>query len=187
MYKKYSLFFIVCFTGFGVLAQRPNIDPDRFKNSIFFGVSGGLNIPVKTLAETNSLGYNAQADLRFFLRHNISVDIDYAYNHFPHNESSQYKYVLHEVLIGGSFYFKSSWRPNISAGFGYFGNNQEGRFGFVLGAGIMKKLHERIYFTAKPSWILMDNTTFFKINAGLTFKIVSPPPPSKPIYYNRPQ
>lgn len=179
MNKKYLFLSLLLLLTLGASAQRsiPNRDPEKLKHSIFVGISGGLNIPMGILSETQKLGFNGGGGFDIFARHNVSLGVHYAYNHFPHNDVNNFQYKLHEILIDGTFYLKNSWHPNFSLGFGYYGNAAEGLFGLVPGVGIMKKVYGGIYFTAKASlaWITNNTTTFVKINAGLAFRIYSPP------------
>lgn len=170
--------------GLTAFAQRPDArDPEQLRNSVFVNINGGVAPASTHLSKTVNMGYFGQASVNVFVRHNISAGVDYSYNHFPDKKNSNRgDYYLHEVLLQGAFYFKSSWHPYLSVGFGYYGNYGQGLFGFTPGIGFMKRVANRVYITAKGSFVLIDSNSFAKIGVGVAFQVYK----HKPFKASRP-
>jgi len=174
--KRIQLFLILCCCCLMTTAQPPQrqttstVEPPRI-NNVCLSLSGGTNIPFSHLATTKKVGGFGQADIFFFLTENITAGADFAYYFFP-GKGHTTNIAMQEVLISGAYYFRSKWNPNISFGLGYYGEPGTSHFGFVPGVGIMPKITNNIYFTAKASVAFFDmDGHFFKIGAGITFVI----------------
>jgi hypothetical protein len=148
----------------------PPSEPSRL-NSVYLGVTGGLSIPFSHIANTQAVGGFGQAEIFVFVTENITIGTDFAYHYFP-GKDRFVDIAMQEVLINGAFYFPSSWNPHISLGLGYYGEPGTSHFGMVPGIGIMPKITNRIYFTARASANFFDmNGHFFKVGAGIIFMV----------------
>jgi len=188
MMKKTMLFLLlVCCKGIMMTAQLPRpaappSEPTRV-NSVFLGVTGGLSIPFSLLAETRAIGGFGQAEVFVFVTKNITLGADCAYHYFPGKRKDSLNFVniaILEVLINGSFYLNHPLNPHITAAIGYYGEPNVSHLGLVPGVGIMPKITNKIYFTVRASANFFDmNGHFFKVGAGLTFKVFQHKPIKK--------
>ena len=175
MRKKILLLLSLCFCWWTMTAQLPqrqivSSEPTRV-NSVFLGVSGGMSIPFSFLAKTQKLGGFGQAEVFVFVHKYIALGADFAYHYFP-GKGDSIGIAMQEVLISGSFFFNSSWNPNISIGLGYYGEPGASHFGMVPGIGIMPKISKRVYFKARGSVAFFDmDGHFFKLEAGFAFMV----------------
>ena len=167
----------LCCCGLTLTAQLPQQRPTTATseplrvNNVYLGVNGGVSIPFSNLATTRTIGGFGQAEIFVFVTENITVGADFAYHYFP-GKDNLVNIAMQEVLINGAFYFKSSWNPHISLGLGYYGEPGTSHFGMVPGIGIMPKIANNIYFTARASTAFFNmDGHFFKISAGVTFMV----------------
>jgi len=181
--KKILTIICLCCCNLVMTAQLPRPpapppEPTRV-NNVYLGVVGGLSVPFSNLAVTQKVGGFGQAEVFVFVTKYITLGADFAYHYFP-GKGDSIDIAMQEVLINGGFYFDHSLNPHISFGLGYYGEPGASHLGMVPGIGIMPKITDRVYFTARASANFFDmNGHFFKVCAGFTFMVFQHKPIKK--------